>query len=58
MLAVDLFRTNDGQLLVNEINSSMEFRNSSEPTGVDIPMRMAEYVIRQANQIAESGERT
>lgn len=49
LLAVDLFRNNDGRLLVNEINSSMEFRNSSEPTGVNIPERMAEYVIKTAS---------
>ncbi|MGI9519640.1 MAG: RimK family alpha-L-glutamate ligase, partial [Pirellulaceae bacterium] len=48
MLAVDLFRTVDGQLMVNEINASMEFRNSSEPTGVDIAARMVEYVVGQA----------
>ena len=48
MLAVDLFETASGELLVNEINSSMEFRNSSEPTGVNIPARMAEYVVAQA----------
>ena len=49
LLAVDLFRSNDGQLMVNEINASMEFRNSSEPTGVNIPKRMAEYVLTSAH---------
>lgn len=48
MLAIDLFRTRDGRLIVNEINASMEFRNSSEPTGVNIPNRMARYVMAQA----------
>ncbi len=48
MLAVDLLETADGQLLVNEINSSMEFRNSSEPTGVNIPAKMARYVLDYA----------
>ena len=51
LLAVDLFRTREGKLLVNEINSSMEFRNSSEPTGVNIPQRMIRYV----TQLAETG---
>ena len=35
-LAVDLFRR-DGLWLVNEVNDGGEFRNSIEPTGVDIP---------------------
>lgn len=48
MLAIDLFRTRDGSLIVNEINASMEFRNSSEPTGVNIPNRMARFVLEQA----------
>ena len=48
LLAIDLFRTRDGNLIVNEINASMEFRNSSEPTGVNIPNRMARFVIEQA----------
>ncbi len=50
MLAIDLFATADGQLLVNEINASMEFRNSIGPTGVNIPRRMAEYVLAQAER--------
>jgi len=44
MLALDLFETGQG-LTVNEINHTMEFRNSIEPTGVNIPARMAEYVV-------------
>ncbi|GHV56940.1 lysine biosynthesis protein LysX [Synergistales bacterium] len=35
-LAVDLFRS-EGKWLVNEVNDGGEFRNSIEPTGVDIP---------------------
>ena len=48
LLAVDLFRTKNGELLVNEINASMEFRNSSEPTGVNIPNRIAQFVVDSA----------
>lgn len=48
ILAVDLFETGDGGLLVNEINHTMEFRNSIEPTGVDIPRLMADAVVRAA----------
>jgi [lysine-biosynthesis-protein LysW]--L-2-aminoadipate ligase len=32
-------------LLVNEINATMEFRNSIAPTGVDIPDTMLDYVL-------------
>lgn len=35
-LAIDLFCSN-GRWLVNEVNDGGEFRNSIEPTGVDIP---------------------
>lgn len=35
-IAVDLFLTPEGWL-VNEVNDGAEFRNSSAPTGVDIP---------------------
>jgi [lysine-biosynthesis-protein LysW]--L-2-aminoadipate ligase len=35
-LAVDLF-CSEGKWLVNEVNDGGEFRNSIEPTGVDIP---------------------
>ena len=44
MLAIDLFETVDGYL-VNEVNDTMEFRNSIEPTGVDIPGAMVEHVL-------------
>ena len=47
ILAVDLFETRQG-LLVNEINYTMEFRNSIDTTGVDIPARMVDYVVSAA----------
>lgn len=37
MLAVDLFEHPERGLLVNEVNATMEFRNSIDTTGVDIP---------------------
>jgi len=43
VLAVDLFETADG-LLVNEVNYTMEFRNSVDVTGVNIPERVVSYV--------------
>jgi [lysine-biosynthesis-protein LysW]--L-2-aminoadipate ligase len=45
VLAVDLLETSDGQLLVNEVNHTMEFRNSIHTTGVDIPGRIVEYAL-------------
>lgn len=48
VLALDLFEDPHRGLLVNEINHSMEFRNSVEPTGVDIPGAVADFVIRVA----------
>lgn len=47
MVAVDVFESERG-LLVNEVNSTMEFRNSIAPTGVDIAARMIDFVIAGA----------
>ena len=49
VLAVDLFETADG-LLVNEVNYTMEFRNSIDVTGVNIPERVVSYVAEAARQ--------
>jgi len=49
IVAVDLFESDDG-LLVNEVNYTMEFRNSIDTTGVDIPAVVASYVIEQAKK--------
>jgi len=46
IVALDLFETADG-LVVNEINYTMEFKNSVEPTGVNIPARIVDYVLRR-----------
>ena len=35
-------------LLVNEINHTMEFRNSVAPTGVDIPGAIVEFAVKRA----------
>lgn len=51
IVAVDLFES-DGGLLVNEVNYTMEFRNSIDTTGVDIPAVVAKYVINQVRQQA------
>jgi [lysine-biosynthesis-protein LysW]--L-2-aminoadipate ligase len=47
LLAIDLFETANG-LVVNEVNHTMEFRNSIDTTGVNIPALMVEYVLAQA----------
>lgn len=47
VLAIDVLEDADGRLLVNEINHTMEFRNSSQPTGVDIAAEVARYVVEQ-----------
>lgn len=44
VVAVDLFETASG-LQVNEVNYTMEFRNSIHTTGVDIPAKIIDYVI-------------
>ena len=42
VVAVDLLEGPDG-LLVNEVNHTMEFKNSVTPTGVDIPALILQY---------------
>lgn len=44
VLAVDLFETPEG-LLVNEVNYTMEFRNSIDATGVNIPGKVVSHVL-------------
>jgi [lysine-biosynthesis-protein LysW]--L-2-aminoadipate ligase len=52
ILAIDLLEAPDGQLLVNEINHTMEYRNSSAPTGVNIPAAVATYALEQVRVTA------
>ena len=49
VVAVDILETDDGRMLVNEVNYTMEFRNSIKPTGVDIPGKIVDYVVKVAN---------
>jgi [lysine-biosynthesis-protein LysW]--L-2-aminoadipate ligase len=44
VVAIDLFETPDG-LMVNEVNYTMEFRNSIDTTGVNIPAKVVDYVL-------------
>lgn len=46
IVAVDLLESEDRGILVNEVNYTMEFRNSSAPTGVNIPDRIVDYLIK------------
>lgn len=50
VLAIDLFENNDG-FLVNEVNYTMEFKNSIDTTGVNIPEHIVTYVIAQAKGV-------
>lgn len=48
VLAVDVLEDPQRGLLVNEVNHTMEFRNSIHTTGVDIPAHVVRYVLRMA----------
>lgn len=48
ILAMDLFESDEG-LMVNEINHTMEFRNSEQPTGVSISEEIIKYCIESQN---------
>ena len=48
IVAIDLLEDPERGLLVNEVNYTMEFRNSIEPTGVDIPARVVDHVVAVA----------
>jgi len=50
ILAIDVLEDPEQGLLVNEINATMEFRNSIAPTGVDIPDAMLDYVLSRVRQ--------
>ena len=49
VVAVDVLESSAG-LLVNEVNYTMEFRNSIETTGVDIPARVVDHVLAVARR--------
>jgi len=57
VVAVDLLERPDGELLVNEVNYTMEFRNSISTTGCDIPARVVDYVLRVAAEGTGGGQR-
>ncbi len=57
VLAVDLFETDQG-LLVNEVNYTMEFKNSIEPTGVNIPAKIVDYALDEATRLRDRERET
>lgn len=52
ILAIDLLEDAGGNYILNEINHTMEFRNSSKPTGVNIAQAVIDYVIEQVRVAA------
>jgi [lysine-biosynthesis-protein LysW]--L-2-aminoadipate ligase len=52
ILAIDVLEDPERGLLVNEVNHTMEFRNSSAPTGVDIPGEVVSYVLSRVGVTA------
>jgi [lysine-biosynthesis-protein LysW]--L-2-aminoadipate ligase len=52
VVAIDLFESERG-LLVNEVNYTMEFRNSIDTTGVNIPAKIVDYVIAVGTEARE-----
>ncbi len=50
VVAIDVFEDANRGLLVNEVNYTMEFRNSIDTTGVNIPGRVIDYCLKVAKQ--------
>lgn len=50
LLAIDVLEHPERGLLVNEVNATMEFRNSISTTGVDIPNRIVDHVLNVARR--------
>jgi len=49
VVAIDVLEAPEG-LVVNEVNYTMEFRNSIDTTGVNIPARIIDYVLEVAKR--------
>ncbi|MCX6168562.1 MAG: lysine biosynthesis protein LysX [Ignavibacteriales bacterium] len=47
IVAIDVFESAQG-LMINEVNYTMEYKNSIATTGVNIPQKMVEYVLQVA----------
>ncbi len=46
VVAIDVFEDPERGLLINEVNYTMEFRNSIAPTGVNIPAKVVDFCLR------------
>jgi [lysine-biosynthesis-protein LysW]--L-2-aminoadipate ligase len=46
VVAIDILETQDGRMLINEVNYTMEFRNSIDTTGVNIPAVVVDYIVK------------
>jgi len=46
IVAIDLFESEENELMVNEVNYTMEFKNSIETTGVNIPEHVVNYIMQ------------
>jgi len=57
LLAVDIFETRDG-LKVNEVNHTMEFKNSEQPTGINIAGEIVDYCLERVGTSAVKSVRT
>ncbi|MBW2338079.1 MAG: lysine biosynthesis protein LysX [Deltaproteobacteria bacterium] len=44
VVAIDVFENDDGYS-INEVNYTMEFRNSIDVTGINIPARIVDYIL-------------
>ncbi|MBN1231368.1 MAG: lysine biosynthesis protein LysX [Anaerolineales bacterium] len=51
IIAVDILEAPDGRLLVNEVNHTMEFRNSIDTTGVNIPDKIVSYLLDMGDSL-------
>jgi [lysine-biosynthesis-protein LysW]---L-2-aminoadipate ligase len=49
ILGIDVFESKDG-LVINEVNYTMEFKNSIETTGVNIPKKVVDYVVAEMSK--------
>ena len=63
VVAVDLFESPESEaggrrMLVNEVNHSMEFRNSVETTGVNIPRLVAQHAIAISESCRSTARRS
>ena len=50
VVAIDVFEDPDQGFLINEVNYTMEFRNSIAPTGVNIPAKYVDFALKVAKE--------